>query len=407
MNFKTLKDFDLKGKTVLLRADLNVPAKDGKVTDSTRIDRLKPTIAYLVEQGAKTLVFSHFGRPKGGPDPEFSLEFLTGPLQKSWGVAVPFAEDCIGPKAKKLRDSLKPGDIGLLENLRFHKGEEANDKAFVKELAALGDIYINDAFSAAHRAHASTEGLAHVLPAGAGLLMEAELNALHAALEKPVHPVAAIVGGAKISTKLELLGNLIEKTDVLILGGGMANTFLFAQGFNIKKSLCESEMADQARAIMEKAKKEKCEIILPVDGVAAAEFKADAPHETCGVNVVPDHHMILDIGPLTVQNLEKKLGSCKTVVWNGPMGAFELKPFDRGTVELAQFVAKKTKAGKLKSVAGGGDTVAALEEAGVVDDFTYVSTAGGAFLEWLEGKTLPGVAALESAESGQSRVARK
>ena len=398
MNFKTLKDFDLKGRTVLLRADLNVPAKDGKVTDSTRIDRLKPTIDYLVAQGAKILVLSHFGRPKGGPDPEFSLKFLLPALQKSWGRAVAFADDCVGPKAKALVDSLKPGEIGLLENLRFYKGEEANDPAFVKELAASGDIYINDAFSAAHRAHASTEGLAHVMPAGAGLLMEAELTALNRALENPQHPVAAIVGGAKISTKLELLGNLVEKTDILILGGGMANTFLFAKGIDVKKSLCETNMADQARAIMGKAKQEKCEIILPVDGLAAREFKADTLHETCGINMVPHDHMILDIGPLTLEMLEKKIHHCKTVVWNGPMGAFEIPPFDSGTTELAKYVAQQTKKGKLVSVAGGGDTVAALEHAGVAGDFTYVSTAGGAFLEWLEGKTLPGVAALYQAK---------
>ena len=394
MNFKTLKDFDFAGKTVLLRADLNVPAKGGKVTDATRIDRLEPTIAYLVKHKAKIMVLSHFGRPKGGPDPEFSQAFLVPALKKSWGHDVSFAADCVGKKAEDLAKSLAPGQIGLLENLRFHKGEEANDAAFVRQLAALGDIYINDAFSASHRAHASTEGLAHALPAGAGLLMEAELNALNEALEDPQRPVAAIVGGAKISTKLELLGNLVAKVDMLILGGGMANTFLFAQGVDVKKSLCEADMAGQARAIMDKAKKAGCEIVLPVDGVAATAFEKDAPHKIGPVKAIPDGHMVLDIGPQSVDALKNKLAGCKTVVWNGPVGAFEVEPFDRGTVELAKIVAAFTKAGKVKSVAGGGDTVAALEHANVADDFSYISTAGGAFLEWLEGKTLPGVAAL-------------
>ena len=394
MTFKTLKDFDLKNKTVLLRADLNVPAENGKVTDTTRIDRLKPTIDYLVKSGAKTLILSHFGRPKGGPTPEFSLKFLTADLEKSWGQKVKFADDCIGAPAEALAKSLQPGELGLLENLRFHKGEEANDKAFVEQLAKLGDIYINDAFSAAHRAHASTEGLAHVLPAGAGLLMEAELNALGAALEKPQRPVAAIVGGAKISTKLELLENLVKRTDLLVLGGGMATTLMFAQGHEVGKSLCEKDMAPQAKAIMEAAKKSGCEIVLPADRIVVKEFGKNAPHEAVASDAIPADREAVDVGPATVKQLEEKLAKCKTVVWNGPLGVFEVPPFDTGTNRIAQLVAKLTKDGTLVSVAGGGDTVSALEHAGVAGDFTYVSTAGGAFLEWLEGKTLPGVAAL-------------
>ncbi len=394
MNFKTLRDFDLNGKTVLLRADLNVPAKAGKVSDTTRIDRLKPTIDYLTGHKARVVVLSHFGRPKAKPEPEFSLAFLVPVLKDRWGCPIAFAADCIGEVAQKAVAALKPGDVCLLENLRFHKGEEDNDAAFTKNLAALGNIYINDAFSAAHRAHASTEGLAHILPAGAGLLMEAELNALSSALEKPQRPVAAIVGGAKISTKLDLLGNLVKKVDFLILGGGMANTFIAAQGVDVKKSLAEKDMLDQARAIMDKAKTANCTMLLPVDGVAATAFEANAPHTTCAMTAIPDNHMVLDVGPQTITQLQKALSSCKTVVWNGPLGAFELTPFDKGTIDLASFVAQQTKAGKIISVAGGGDTVAALEQAGAAENFSYISTAGGAFLEWMEGKTLPGVAAL-------------
>lgn len=394
MTFKTLRNFDLDGKTILLRADLNVPAKDGQVTDTTRIDRLKPTIDHLITHGARIIVMSHFGRPKGGFDLQYSLEFLIGALEKSWGVRVVFANDCIGSAASKLANSLKPGQVGLLENLRFHKGEEANDQTFAAELASLGDIYINDAFSAAHRAHASTEALAHLLPAGAGLLMEEELNALNAALENPQRPVAAIVGGAKISTKLDLLLNLVTKTNMLVLGGGMANTFLYAKGTDVKNSLCEKDMADKAKAIMDKTKECGCELILPVDVVAAGKFEAHAQHATCGIGKIPDGMMVLDIGSETVAMLENKLSSCKTVLWNGPVGAFEIEPFDAGTNTLARIVARETRAGRIISVAGGGDTVAALEHAGAADGFTYISTAGGAFLEWLEGKTLPGVAAL-------------
>lgn len=394
MTFKTIRDIDVKGKVVLLRADLNVPAKDGVVTDTTRIDRLKDTIDYLVSHGAKTLVMSHFGRPKGGADPEFSLEFLVPVLKAQWGHDVGFANDCIGTPAVALAGSLENGQIGLLENVRFHAGEEKNDPEFVQALSELGDIYVNDAFSSAHRAHASTEGLAHVMPTAAGFLMEAELNALNAALESPERPLAAIVGGAKISTKLELLGNLVEKADMLILGGGMANTFLHAQGVDLKSSLCEKDMADQARAIMAKAKEKGCDILLPVDGVWSMKFAAGAEHGVCAINAIPDGTMVLDIGPQSVAMLKQRLAFAKTIVWNGPLGAFEISPFDQGTVELAKYVVERTKVGDVTSVAGGGDTVAALEQAGVVEKLTYVSSAGGAFLEWMEGKTLPGVAAL-------------
>lgn len=387
---------ELEGRIVLLRADLNVPAKDGAVTDTTRIDRLKPTIDFLRENGAKTLILSHFGRPKGERNMEYSLAFLPTVLEKQWGVPVAFAEDCIGSAAETAAQNLENGQFALLENLRFHKGEEANDADFARKLAALGDLYVNDAFSAAHRAHASTEGLAHLLPSAAGLLMEAELTALQDALETPQRPVAALVGGAKISTKLDVLGHLIEKVDMLILGGGMANTFLYAQGKDMKASLCEKDMADTARAIMDKAAQQNCRILLPVDGMAASEFAENAHYEICGNDDIPDGKMVLDIGPQTIKALEEALDSAKTLLWNGPLGAFEIAPFDTGTNAIARYAAKLTKSGALKSVAGGGDTVAALEKAGVAEDFSYISTAGGAFLEWLEGKTLPGVAALSA-----------
>lgn len=396
MTFKTLRDFDLKGKTVLLRADLNVPAKNGIVSDTTRIDRLKPTVDWLVRHGAKTIVLSHFGRPKGGYEEEFSLAFLTKDLKKSWGVDVTFGTDCIGAPAQELADRLQPGQVGLLENLRFHKGEEGNDPAFVKELAQLGDIYINDAFSAAHRAHASTEGLAHQMPTGAGFLMEAELNALSDALEVPKRPVVAIVGGAKISSKLSVLDNLVRKVDVLFLGGGMANTFLFAQGIEVGKSLCEHDMKGEARKIMQTAKDSGCEIVLPSDRVILKEFGKNAPHTICATNDVPADQEAVDIGPASVELLKTYLAKAQTVLWNGPLGVFEVEPFDKGTNEAARAVADFTTKGTLVSVAGGGDTVSALEHAGVVDKFSYVSTAGGAFLEWMEGKDLPGVAALKA-----------
>ncbi len=383
MTFKTLRDFDLQGKRVLLRVDLNVPVQNGKVTDTTRIDRLKPTIDYLVAQGAKTLILSHFGRPKGISDPALSLSFLPETLKLQWGIDVAFGEEANGP-------------LTLLENLRFHKGEESNDPAFAQTLAQKGDIYINDAFSVSHRAHASTEGLAHLLPAGAGFLMEEELNTLNTMLENPKRPLAAIVGGTKISTKLALLENLLEKTDMLVLGGGMANTFLYAQNTDIKASICEKDMAEQARKIIEKAKCSGCELLLPVDGLAAIALKENIDHVTCDIGNLPDDHMILDIGPKSVEILQHRLQDCKTIIWNGPVGAFEIEPFDTGTTALARFVATLTKQGKVQAIAGGGDTVAALEKAGVTSDFTYISTAGGAFLEWMEGKTLPGVAALLS-----------
>lgn len=396
MNFKTLKDFDLKGKTVLLRADLNVPIdEDYNITDTTRIDRLKPTVDYLKSHGAKIIVLSHFGRPNGQRREAYSLKFTLPALEKSWEMPVAFADDCIGDPAQKLKAALKDGQVGLLENLRFHKGEEKNDTAFARELAKLGDIYINDAFSAAHRAHASTEALAHLLPCGAGFLLEAELKALHAALENPEKPVAAVVGGAKISTKLDVLNNLVEKVDMLVLGGGMANTFMHAMGIDVKASLCETDMTDQARAIMKKASKTGCDLVTPVDVVVDVMMKEKGvPPDFCAIYDVPPAHMILDIGPKTLKLLKEKLGGCKTVLWNGPLGAFEIKPFDEGTKRIAKFVAEQTQAGKMKSVAGGGDTVAALEAAGVAGQFTYVSTAGGAFLEWLEGKSLPGIEAL-------------
>lgn len=397
MKFKSIRDFDLKGKTVLLRADLNVPAKDGTVTDTTRIDRLRPTIDHLAQRGAKIVVLSHFGRPKGAPDPEFSLAFLVPYLKKSWDADVIFGSDCIGPAAREAIGSAKPGQVVLLENLRFHKEEEANAPAFTKELAALGDVYVNDAFSAAHRAHASTEGLAHYLPTAAGLLMEAELTALTNALESPKKPVMAIVGGAKISTKLSVLHNLVRKVDYLVLGGGMANTFFFAKGGEVGKSLCEKDMAEEARAIMVEAEKAGCKIVLPVDRVCVRAFGPNAPSEIHAMDSVPADMESVDVGPGTVQAVTDILKTCKTVLWNGPLGVFEVKPFDSGTNGLARAVADLTGKGGLLSVAGGGDTVSALENAGVCDRFSYVSTAGGAFLEWMEGKPLPGVAALSAA----------
>jgi len=381
---------------VLLRADLNVPVKDGKVTDATRIERLAPTIEALLGKGARVVVMSHFGRPKG-PDPALSLRPLVEPLSRAiGGRPVHFAPDCVGPEAKRVVDALKPGEAALLENLRFHPEEEKNDPGFAKELAELGDAYVDDAFSAAHRAHASIEALAHLLPAAAGKNMQAELEALGAALEHPERPVIALVGGAKVSTKLDLLKFMTGKVDKLAIGGAMANTFLFAQGKPVGRSLCEQELAETARAILAEAEKRGCEIILPEDAVTAEKLEPGVVTRTVGVNAVPINAMILDIGPDTVARISKALEASKTLVWNGPVGAFETPPFDRATIAIAKKVAELTKAGKLLSVAGGGDTVAALAAAGVTDDLTYVSTAGGAFLEWLEGRELPGVKALES-----------
>ncbi len=395
--FKTLDDLDVAGKTVLVRVDFNVPMADGKVSDATRIERAAPTIRDLTGKGAKVLLLSHFGRPKGKPNPEMSLKPLVPAVSQVLGQEVAFAEDCIGAPAEAVAKNLKDGGVALLENLRFHAGEEANDPDFCKALAALGDAYVSDAFSAAHRAHASTEGVARLLPAAAGRLMQAELEHLAAALEKPKRPVAAIVGGAKISTKLDLLGNLVAKVDMLVIGGGMANTFLNAVGVDVAKSLCEHDLADTAKDILAKAKAAGCDVVLPTDAVVASEFKAGAANETVSVKEVPADKMILDCGPATAEHLAWRLTDCATLVWNGPLGAFEIPPFDAATNAVAQAAAQLTRDGKLLTVAGGGDTVAALAHAGVIDDFSYVSTAGGAFLEWLEGKTLPGVKALEDA----------
>ena len=398
-SFKTLGQADVGGKRVLVRADLNVPVKDGRVTDSTRIERFAQTVTDLLMRGAKVIVLSHFDRPKGKRVPEMSLRPIAPALAKAIGHDVVFADDCIGERAETVVEALKPGQVALLENLRYHSGEEANDRDFVKALAALGDIYVNDAFSAAHRAHASIAALAGLLPAYAGRLMQAELEALGNALENPKRPLVAVVGGAKVSTKLELLGNLSRRVNKLVIGGGMANTFLFAQGIEVGKSLCERDLAATARDIIETAKKNGCDIVLPVDAAVAREFKANAPHQIVPVDKVPADGMILDIGPATAAALGTLFAECRTVVWNGPVGAFELAPFDAGTNAVARIVAKLTQQGKLLSVAGGGDTVAALAHAGVQEQFSYVSTAGGAFLEWLEGKELPGVTALEKAAS--------
>ena len=392
---KTLDDIDVAGKRVFLRADLNVPMRDGEVSDATRISRLAPTITELADKGAIVIVASHFGRPKGEPVPEMSLVPLAGPLSAALGGRnVSFANDCIGGEAQKVVGAAKGGDVVLLENLRFHEGEELNDPDFAAELAKLADIYVNDAFSAAHRSHASTEALAHLLPTAAGRMMQAELDALDSALGSPERPVGAIVGGAKVSTKLDLLGNLVGKVDMLAIGGAMANTFLHALGTDVGKSLCEHDMAGTALEILGLADEAGCEIILPSDAVVAREFAEGAPSDVVPVGAVPDDMMILDIGPGSANGLAAKLSDLKTLVWNGPLGAFEVPPFDAGTVMVARVAADLTRAGALKTVAGGGDTVAALVAADVLDDFSYVSTAGGAFLEWLEGKELPGVKAL-------------
>jgi phosphoglycerate kinase len=394
MPFRTLDNLDVAGKRVLLRADLNVPVRAGKITDLTRIERLSPTIRELAGKGAKVIVCSHFDRPKGKRVPEMSLGPMAAALGEVLGQRVRFAEDCIGVVAQQAVERMARGDVLVLENTRYHAAEEKNDPAFAAELAKLADIYVNDAFSAAHRAHASTEGVAHLLPAYAGRLMQAELEALDAALGNPVRPVAAIVGGAKVSTKLELLGNLLSRADVLVIGGAMANTFLAAQGVAVGRSLQEAELHDTARGILAQAKTGNCEIVLPLDAVVATELKPNVPTHTVGINDVPADAMILDVGPASVADLTARLGKLKTLVWNGPLGAFETPPFDAATTAFARAVAAATQSGALRSVAGGGDTVSALRHAGVLDKMSYVSTAGGAFLEWLEGKTLPGVAAL-------------
>jgi phosphoglycerate kinase len=392
--FRTLDDVDVKAKRVLLRVDLNVPMENGRVTDTTRLDRVAPTITEISDKGGKVILLAHFGRPKGRDEKE-SLKPVAAELSRVIKKPVAFADDCIGEPAQKAVAAMKDGDILCLENTRFHKEEEKNDPTFVAELAKLGDIWVNDAFSAAHRAHASTEGLGHKLPAYAGRTMQTELEALSKALEAPAKPVIAIIGGAKVSTKIDLLENLVSKVDALVIGGGMANTFLHAQGVNIGKSLAEKDLAPTALRILEKAETANCAIILPVDAVVAYHFAANAPSHAYGLDAIPAEGMILDVGPQSSARIHAAIDDAATLVWNGPVGAFELTPFDRGTVAAAKHAAARTKAKKLLSVAGGGDTVAALNQAGVASDFSYVSTAGGAFLEWMEGKPLPGVEVLK------------
>ncbi|OCX67030.1 phosphoglycerate kinase [Thioclava sp. SK-1] len=396
MAWKTLDDLDLAGKVVLTRVDINVPVENGRVTDPTRIEKIVPTVKDILAKGGKPVLLAHFGRPKGQVLADLSLAPLVPALSHALGVNVHFAEDCIGTVAKKAVAALPDGEVLLLENTRFHAGEEKNDAELAASMGALGSVYVNDAFSAAHRAHSSTEGLAQVLPSAAGRLMAAELKALEAALGEPVRPLAAVVGGAKVSTKLDLLSNLIEKVDHLIIGGGMANTFLVAQGIEVGSSLAERDMADTAREILEKAKSTGCAIHLPVDVVVAREFKANAENETVSADACPADAMILDAGPKTVEEIARVFTASRTLIWNGPLGAFEITPFDMATNAAAAKAAELTEAGSLTSVAGGGDTVAALNKSGAAQRFTYISTAGGAFLEWMEGKTLPGVAALQS-----------
>ncbi|MEM9973059.1 MAG: phosphoglycerate kinase [Pseudomonadota bacterium] len=397
MGWNTLDDLELGGKTVLTRVDINVPMEDGRVTDTTRIERIRPTVTDILAKGGKPVLLAHFGRPKGKVVPEMSLAHIRGAVEKVLGVPVAFSAATIGPTAEGAIADLADGSALLLENTRFHSEETANDAEFAGALAALGDVYVNDAFSAAHRAHASTEGIARLLPAAAGRLMEAELRALEAALGTPERPVVAVVGGAKVSTKLDLLANLVRKVDTLVIGGGMANTFLAAQGHDVGTSLAEHEMAETARDILARSGEAACEILLPTDVVIAREFKAGATSETVAAGACPPDAMILDAGPETVAAITAAFAAAKTVIWNGPLGAFEIAPFDAATTAAAKAAAAETRAGRLITVAGGGDTVAALNAAGVAADFTYISTAGGAFLEWMEGKTLPGVAALETA----------
>lgn len=394
--YRTLDDLEVAGKRVLLRVDFNVPMKDGAISDATRIDRALPTIKELSQKGAKVLLLSHYGRPKGKVDPGMSLAPVAKALSAKLGGPVEFAKDCIGDAVTKLSKNMLDGDVALLENTRFHAGEEQNDPVFAAALAEHGDLYVNDAFSAAHRAHGSTVGVARILPAAAGRALERELDYLSAALSEPVRPMMAVVGGAKVSSKIDLLLNLVGKADILVVGGGMANTFLYAKGFNVGKSLCEPDLGDTAREIIAQAENTGCDLILPSDVVVAKEFKEDAAREVVRADAVKADDMILDLGPESVDLIAQKIESAKTLVWNGPLGAFETRPFDTATVEAARFAAKRVKENALTAVAGGGDTVAALNHAQVADDFTYVSTAGGAFLEWLEGKTLPGVAILEA-----------
>ncbi len=396
--FKTIDGIDVANKRVLLRADLNVPVRDGRITDLTRIERLSPTIRELAQAGARVIVVSHFDRPGGQRVEAMSLRPVSAALRDVLKLDVFFADDCLGPVAEEAVARLESGQVLVLENTRFHAGEEENDPEMARQLAGLADIYVNDAFSAAHRAHASTEGVAKHLPSHAGRLMQRELEALSAALDHPERPVGAIVGGAKVSTKLALLGNMMGRVDVLVIGGAMANTFLAAQGVQVGRSLQEPDMHETAREILAQARAGGCEIVLPVDAVTATEFRADAPTRIVDIGAVPPDSMILDVGPRTVALLRERLPALRTLVWNGPLGAFETKPFDAATMALAHAVAEATQAGHLRSVAGGGDTVAALRQAGVLDQMSYVSSAGGAFLEWLEGKILPGILALQSLE---------
>lgn len=396
MAFKTLDDVELNGKRVLVRVDLNVPMKDGEVTDTTRLDRIKPTLTEISEKGGKVIILAHFGRPKGEKVPEMSLKQVVPALAKVLDRPVGFAEDCIGDVAKASIDAMSPGDILVLENTRYYAGETKNDPELAAAIGANGDLLVSDAFSVSHRAHVSTEGLARHMPAVAGRTMQKELEALDSALGTPNRPVLAVVGGAKVSTKIDLLENLVAKVDGLVIGGGMANTFLAAQGKDVGKSLCEHDLADTARRILEAAEKEGCEIILPTDALVAKEFAANAPHEILDVDSIPADGMMLDVGPKSVEAVIAWIEKANTVVWNGPLGAFEIEPFDTATVAAAKAAAEQTKAGKLTSVAGGGDTVAALNHAGAYEDFSYISTAGGAFLEWMEGKALPGVEVLKA-----------
>jgi phosphoglycerate kinase len=393
--FRTLDQADVNGKRVLVRVDLNVPMENGRVTDATRIERVVPTIREIAEKGGKVVLLAHFGRPKGR-DLKDSLRPVAEALSHHLGRPVVFAQDCVGDTAEAAVNALSEGGVALLENTRFHPGEEKNDPAFVRDLAKLGDLYVNDAFSAAHRAHASTEGLARVLPAFAGRSMQAELDALTKGLEAPTRPLVAVVGGAKVSTKIDLLENLVGKVDALVIGGGMANTFIHATGLEIGKSLAEKNLAETALRIVDRARETGCAIILPIDAVCAYEFKAGAENLTYGIDAIPADRMILDVGSQSVERIQAAINDAATLVWNGPLGAFEIAPFDQGTVAAARHAAERTKAGRLVSVAGGGGTVAALNHAGVAHSFTYVSTAGGAFLEWLEGKSLPGVEALRA-----------
>ncbi|MEM9810357.1 MAG: phosphoglycerate kinase [Pseudomonadota bacterium] len=397
-SYQSLDDLgDLQSKRALVRVDFNVPMQEGQVSDATRLSRAIPTIRALMDKGAKVILLSHFGRPKGAPNPEMSLKPIAEAFAQELGQPVAFSPSVIGREASSAIDALSPGEVLLLENTRFHAEEEANEPGFAGEIAALGDVYVNDAFSVAHRAHASTEGVAKLLPSAAGLALGRELDYLTAALANPERPMMAVVGGAKVSTKIDVLTNLVTKADKLVVGGGMANTFLLAMGMEIGKSLAEPDLVETAREIMSKASASGCEILLPKDVVVAEEFKAGAQSRVRPADEVQAKEMVLDLGPDSVDSYAAALEGCKTIVWNGPLGAFETEPFHVGTAELAKFAGKRSQAGQLTSVAGGGDTVAALAMAGVTDAFTYVSTAGGAFLEWMEGKTLPGVAALQKA----------